>query len=437
MFALSSFISTMMLIPSCAIGAGLFSFPIITGLSGFMPGALAILLTWIFSTFVGLLIADICCHTHVSQGKDMHFFMLTKQFLPRILQIITLASFLFICYGSLIGYLDGIIISSKAIQTIEYSNKITGIFFMFILAVITYQNNHIVIHITNMLFPIIFMIYFYFSYLAFNDLNTSFLTHVDYSKISMAFPTLVTAFSFQIMIPSMSNALNGNRLHLRWAIIIGTAINCIMYLVWFFIMLGINPIENLRTAFTASITLTASISSKDALLLQIMGNVFALITMFTSFTSISISLKDYWNEIISTPWFSKALSILFKTNTDSDDSNCNNLTSDNCRIVKIKSYIVQTLIYLPIMAIFLSFNRLFLWVFSSTGGYGDAIAFGLMPIYMSYIAIKHHNMERGYPILLYFLAILFFIFVFVVQAHSDLSAFAKLLFKAIESAKLV
>ena len=416
-----------MLIPACAIGAGLFSFPIIAGLSGFMPGAFAILITYGFSTFIGLLIADMCCHTYTPHHQSTHFFALTEKFLPRTLQVITLMSFLFICYGSLIGYLDGMIISMQAIQKINLPNKIYGLCLILFLTGVIYQDNRIITYITNMLFPITFIIYLYFSYLAYSALNTTYLSHVDYTKIAIAFPTLVTAFSFQLMIPSMSRILQGNKNHLRWAIIIGTTINCLMYFAWFFIMLGINPISNLREAFLASTTLTASIPSSHTWGFQLLGNIFAFITMFTSFTSISISIKDYWYEILSTKTKHNSLYMIFKAHIEHSNME---------EYHKIQKYLVQLLIFLPIAIIFLTFNKLFLWIFSSTGGYGDAIAFGLMPIYMSYIAIKHHKMSRDYPIVFYILAIAFFVFVFYIQVSADLQSIITLLNKAVQSAKI-
>lgn len=418
---MSSFITTMLLIPACAIGAGLFSFPIITGLSGFVPGAVAIILTWIFSTFSGLLIADLSCEFY---HDKIHFFSLTEKLLSKPLQYLTLFSFLFICYGSLVGYLSGMMHSAHVLSylpgilfilAIAYRihsrklyNHLTSIQLAFLAifcimslihsnvcfilyCICYYSTNDELCSLNNILFLPTIILYSGFSIMTMMFYNADNLSYVAHHCLTTSFPVLLTTFSYQLMIPSMANLLDGHKHQLRKAIIAGTSINCAVYLIWYIINIGANPIQNIYMAFTQSIPITSIITHSTAL--QLCGNIFTFITMFTSFISILISLKDYWNDA-----FQSRISM---------------------------NIIVPIFIFLPVILICFTCSNIFLWVFASTGGYGDSIAFGLIPIYMSYTAITHYKHKRSYPIIFYIAAVCFFSITCYVQLSTDLSAFIK------------
>ncbi len=420
---MSSFFTVMLLIPACAIGAGLFSFPIATGLSGFMPGALAIILTWFFSTFSGLLIGDLSCEFY---HENIHFFSLTEKLLPKFLQHLTLFSFLFICYGSLVGYLSGMLHSAHIITyavdifflllfivdcIFRKKNSIReNLIYILCIAILLasgmcYQSalsrllalifytytlcrsqNQELCSVNNILFFPTIALYIIFSMMTIMSFSSANLFYTTYHALINAFPVLLTTFSFQLMIPSMANMLEGNKVQLRQAIIIGTSINCLIYLIWYVINIGANPIESIYIAFTKSAPITSIIMHSP--MTNILGNIFIFITMLTSFMSIFMSLRDYWIDV-----FTK----------DSD-----------------KTTLIQLLIFVPVAIICLTCEDIFLWVFASTGGYGDSIAFGLIPLYMSYRAIRYHNQKRIYPVVLYFAAGIFFGIACYVQLSSDI-----------------
>lgn len=393
-----SFWSIGLLIPSCAIGAGLFSFPIVAGLSGYMPGMLAIIITWIFSTFVGFIIADLAYMVH---GEDIHFFSITERFLGKRLQMLTLFAFLFICYGSLLGYLDGILLSLESLGIVNIRKL--GLLIMIMLIYLVNFDRHKLVRINNYLLPVIIAIFVYFSYLAACAFDKSLLTHFDPSKSVLVLPTLVTAFSYQLMIPSMSTMLNGDKVKLKMIILMGTSINCVVYLLWYTLMSGVNSVVDFQTAYQASASLMSSIPNSHTTLFKVLGNIFAILTLLTSFTSISISLKDYWNEVYMTKLYN-ALPIKWS------------LDAQNAE--RVKQLFINIMVFLPMYMIYILFNKVFLWAFSSTGGYGDAIAFGLIPVYMAY---KAFDDMPSYPKMLYFATVVFFLIVFSVQLVTDVN----------------
>lgn len=402
--------STIMLIPGCAVGAGLFSFPVITGLSGFFPSTIAIVLTAIFSTFAGLAIVELSSflrekhlknNIHLNpedrekieqEHQNMHFFSINQHFLPKSLQAIALILFLFMGYGSLVGYVAGMvpIVNSFLPNLLHFSTEATthiiSLFILCIFFYITHQKHKLIIYLNNIFTPLVIVVYAYLLGMAFFHFDPSMLTkHADYSKMYLNFPILLTAFSHQLMIPTIVNMMKGNKKQLRQIVLAGNAINLIVYLIWNTVILGCVSLHDIEHAFRMSHPITMVLLGGQGNLFTISSNIFALITMFTSFLAISLSVKDYWADHL-------------KINSDGLWS--------------------QIFLFIPVIVIFFMFDKLFLWVFSSTGGYGDSILFGLLPIYMLYNAYKQGFKEYYSKGTLLF-ASLFFLGVFGIQVYSD------------------
>ena len=88
--------------------------------------------------------------------------------------------------------------------------------------------------------------YFLFIAVSYKHVDPSLLTRSDWSKAWLALPVLFTAFTFQVIIPTLMTYMDRNVKKVRLSIILGTSIPLIVYLVWEFLILGIVPAVGFR-----------------------------------------------------------------------------------------------------------------------------------------------------------------------------------------------
>lgn len=350
-----SFLSATLLIPACAIGAGLLSFPVLTGLSGLFPSSINIVLCWLFTTVSGLMILELTYLLKEQKKTDIHFFSINEYFLPKPLQWLSLFIFIFMCYASLIAYSDAIGPTISAFFDFGIEKKNIGLFGLTIIGCLMLLSKKMLCKINNIFTPGMLLSYLVLlAYGVYSYDNATAFAHSDLSQMTNSLPIIIAAFSYAFVIPSMVSILQSPKKVAKYSIICGTSLNCIIYLLWNASVLGSLPLHALQQAYQAGAPVTSVFQNNTLLLI---GNIFALFALFTSFISISLSIMDYWKDHL-------------KHNNQG---------------------MIWALIFIPVTSVFLLFDKLFLWIFSITGGYGDSILFGFLPAYMIYVAKKKHK----------------------------------------------
>ena len=83
--------------------------------------------------------------------------------------------------------------------------------------------------------------YFLFIYVAHEHIDFQLLKYSDWSKTFIAIPILFTAFTYQVIIPTLVTYMDRNVKNIRFAIILGSSIPLVVYLIWELLILGIIP----------------------------------------------------------------------------------------------------------------------------------------------------------------------------------------------------
>ena len=97
------FIGAIFLVAGTCIGGGILALPLLTGLAGFLPSSLMLLLCWLFMTSTGLLYLEV----NIWLGSDIHIIGMARRLLGPIGKAISILVYLFICYTSLVAYISG------------------------------------------------------------------------------------------------------------------------------------------------------------------------------------------------------------------------------------------------------------------------------------------------------------------------------------------
>jgi tyrosine-specific transport protein len=120
------------------------------------------------------------------------------------------------------------------------------------------------------------------------------LGHIDFSAIGVAIPVVITAFGYHIIIPSLTTYMNRDRAKLRRAIVIGSLVPIIVYLLWEILVLGSVPIPMLADAFQQGKSATEPLAKVlHNPYISLAAKLFAFFAIVTTFVGITLSLSDF------------------------------------------------------------------------------------------------------------------------------------------------
>ena len=387
-----SLLGASLLVAGTCIGGGMLALPVATSISGFFPSLFMILLGWAFMTTTALFLAEVS----LWMEEGAHTMTMASRFLGPIGKAVAWILYLFIGYASLVAYTaggGGLFKAGLEYFGIAISDAWASTLFIFVFGIVIYLGNIIVGRVNTLL-----MIGLVISYVLLISLGSAHvkwenLLHSQWCNTIIAVPLLLTIFSFQTIVPSLTIYLHKDGKILRRAIIYGTTLALLIYVSWQWLVLGALPTEGewgLRRALMegkpATDFLRATIGSR---LVTSIADFFAFFALVTSFLGISLGLFDFLSDslkIKKTKWGGVALGLL---------------------------------VAVPTLFFAVSMEKVFLAALDSSGGIGDSILNGLMPALMLYIGRykKHLSSEYRFPggKAVIYLVIVYALFVFMVE----------------------
>jgi tyrosine-specific transport protein len=226
------------------------------------------------------------------------------------------------------------------------------------------------------------------TYLAFVFLGAQ---HIDLARLSggswkpafLALPVIFTSFSYQGVIPSLATYMRRDPNKLRTAILAGTTLSFVIYLIWEFLILGIIPVEGIsglekarELGQTAVHPLGSHVNNRS---IPLLGQAFAFFAITTSYLGVTLGLFDF--------------------------------LADGLKKAKqgLQRVGLAILTFLPPLAIGLIYPGVFIAALIYAGGIGCALLLGLFPTWMVWVARQRKEegprlLGGGKPLLLLFMA---------------------------------
>lgn len=267
-------------ITGTTIGAGIFGLPYVFAKSGFVVGLINMFVIFLAILIVNLYTARI---TFIRK-KPLELTGYAKILLgDKGKHLMALFMFLSII-GALLAYIIG---TGSAIESIFHLDAFTASIISFaLLSFIVYFGLEGVkksetILTTLMIFIVVLLIALSFS--KFNIRNVPFT--FNFSLPNLFFPYGVILFSFLCIaaIPEARQELKGNETKLKKAIVIGTAIPLIIYILFAFAIVGISGNSTTEIATTGLYNL--------GYFVMLIANLFVILAMSTSFITLALALK--------------------------------------------------------------------------------------------------------------------------------------------------
>ncbi|MDB2613882.1 hypothetical protein N9Y92_01835 [Chlamydiales bacterium] len=359
-------INAMLLVGGTCIGGGMLALPVGAGVGGYFPSVIWLFITWAMMTCTSLLLLEV--NLWMKEGE--HIISMAKRFLGPIGQALTWILYLYISYASLVSYAAGggdlFTCSTNYLWGFCLSRPEAIISFTLAFTFLIYLGAKFVGRINTIFFIGMLVSYFFLTIMGIDDIKPELLLKKSWFTSLFALPLLLTSFSHQTMVPSLTPYLKRNPQYLKWAVIGGTSIALVIYLIWLTLVLGIVPVEGengLIEAYTQGVPATQFVNENVTGYWMIpLMNFFSLFAIVTSFLGIAFGLFDF--------------------------------LSDGLKIKKTKSgkILLGLLLIIPVIFFATYYKRAFLVAMETTGGIGDALLNGLLPITMVWIGRYY----RGY-----------------------------------------
>lgn len=357
---LGRLLSAMFIVAGTCIGGGMLALPVATGHIGFGPSLGAMALCWLLMTATALLVLEIT----LSMEEDIHVMTMAQRLLGPAGRWVMWALFLYVSYASIVGYTagGGVTMAGALEHLLGYTiSKSVGCFlFILLFGLVVCFGASIVGEVNSILFIGLIAAYVLLLGMGGGEVKLEFLQRSSWKSWWLSIPLLLTGFSHQVfVIPSISRYLNRDAKQLRIAIIGGTLITFCVYILWQWVILGTVPLEGpngLDAAFAKGEPVTEYMRrSVENSWVSWIAEFFGYFAIVTSFLGIALGLYDFLADEFHIPRYGRGRLGL------------------------------AALIIIPTFFIAVYFERAFLVAMDTSGGIGDAIVNGMMPVMMVWV----------------------------------------------------
>ncbi len=285
---------SILLIIAMSIGGGLLSLPVVTAEGGFFNSSLLLTIIWLLTTVGSLFILEICLRL----PKDTNLISMARDTLGVPGQVLTAVFFLLMLYCIMCVYVSGgtdLVHSIWQSMNIQLYPGLSGIIFVFVLGAFVWHGIKLVDHTNRALMSAKMLVYFLLILFLAPSVHVKNLPSGEFHALSIAVMPAIFSFGYAIIIPSLCSYLEHNVKQLRKAILIGSFVPLLCFVIWNYTVQG-----TMSQATLVSISHSGQVVSQLNAGLSAIGNpwittithLFTTICLLTAFLAVSLSLSD-------------------------------------------------------------------------------------------------------------------------------------------------
>jgi tyrosine-specific transport protein len=300
----------------------------------------------------GLLFLEVCSW----MPKDSNLITMSERLLGPVGKNVCWVVYLFLFFTVMIAHVvgGGAIVNEISKNTLPH--WASAILYVAIFSPIVYLGTRWVDRLNITLMIGVVISYLLFIFLAVKHVDVSLYSRVDWPKAWVALPVLFTAFTYQLIIPTLMTYMQRNVKKVRLAIIFGTTIPLVVYLIWECLILGIVPTDSLIEAAKQGNNAVMPLKEITGVhIVYTIGKTFAFFTMTTSYIALALAYLDF--------------------------------LADGLKVKKkgFKKILLCLAIFIPPTFIAITYPHIFLIALRYAGGFSSAILFGLFPPLMAWV----------------------------------------------------
>ncbi len=297
----SKLIGSALIIVGTCIGAGMLVLPLVTAAIGFTLSILLLIFVAFLMLATALLIVEV--NLHFPEGT--HFGRMSEQTLGLVGKAVTWVSFLLLLYALTAAYtsqastLLSLWLGDIGVNLPTWGN---GLLYILVLGSFVYMGTGAVDGLNKFLISIKGLVFFALAVVLSPHISTHDLfrstTNINY--IWYAFPLLITAFGYHVVLPSLRTYLNSDPKALRRAVVVGALTPLVIYLIWEVVTLGTIPLHGEHSfKFIANHggSATELVETYQARFhsdwIETFAAIFTNVAVLTSFLGVSLSLFSF------------------------------------------------------------------------------------------------------------------------------------------------
>ena len=366
----SKIFNGILLVAGTSIGGGMLALPVLTSLGGFQPSLVIYFACWLFMMCTGLLFIEISGWME----QEANIITMAQKTLGKYGKVLAWILYLFLFYCLTLAYLVGSGSLFAEFTAQRVSTFQGSLIFLVIFGPFVYLGPRVVGHLNGFLMLGLGLSFALFVFLGFEKVENKNLLHRDWNLSLFALPVAFTAFAYQGIVPTLLTYLDNNSKNARTAIIVGSFIPLLAYILWQWLILGIIPTYGEGGLEQALLKGQNAVQPLKNFIenpwIYLLGQAFAFFALVTSFFGVTLGLMDFLIDGLNLPKDAKSKGIL-------------------C-----------LLIFTPPLALSYIYPSVFLQALDFAGGFGCALLLGLLPILMvwsgRYIK-KYENKEFSVP----------------------------------------
>jgi amino acid permease len=265
------------------VGAGILGLPYVFAQSGFLTGVLSVLFIGITVLILNLMIGETSLRTKSSHQLVGY----AERYLGKKGKKLMLIFLLLGWYGAMVAYIikTGQFLSALLDPIIIINPVYYSIIFALLGSFLVYRGLSLIEKSEFWMVTFIFIIIAIIAIFTAPQINTSNLTTFNLNQFWFPFGVVLFAFGGAGAIPEMREELKNNKKLIKKAIIIGTIISALIYILFPILIVGVT---GLNTTDGAILGLGQVLGYK----ILALGSLFGILTMTTSFIAIGLAIKE-------------------------------------------------------------------------------------------------------------------------------------------------
>lgn len=358
-----------LLVSGSAIGGGMLALPILTAAGGFWPAVLVYTLCWLFMMTTGLLLMEL----FLWSPQEVNIISMARMTLGLGGEIAAWLLYLFLFYSLLVAYTScggGLVLDLLSAFGFSPPPWVGPLIFVLLLAPFVGVGAKAVDRINTLFMVGLFLSFCFFLAVGARHVTFSWLARTEWRAALLATPVVFTSFGFQGIVPTLTNYLGRDPRRVQRAIVIGTLLPLLAYILWEGLILGVVPPQALERARLLGLSAVSPLREVVATpWLFSIGAFFAFFAIVTSFLGVALGLLDF--------------------------------LADGLKVKKTAGGRIGLafLIFLPPLLFALVDPTIFLCALHYAGGIGCALLLGLLPIVMVWRGrYGQHRLSSGYTL---------------------------------------
>ncbi|MFZ7217051.1 aromatic amino acid transport family protein [Avibacterium avium] len=292
-----------LLVAGTTIGAGMLAMPLTSAEMGFGYTLALLFILWILLSYSALLFVEVY---QKAERKDAGIATLAEQYFGITGRVLATLSLVIFMYAILSAYVTGggSLLAGLLPFLGDNATSVSIVLFTVVLGVFIVISTGAVDALTRLLFVIKLVAFVLVLAMMLPLVTTDNLLAMplkDFLIVS-ASPVFFTSFGFHVIIPSINKYLDGDIKRLRIAIIGGTAIPLVAYILWQMATHGVFPqsefVQIVNNDPTLNGLINATFQATGSSLISGAVRTFSTLALVTSFLGVALSLFDCLDDLL-------------------------------------------------------------------------------------------------------------------------------------------